>query len=76
LNSQTGEWIVKDSESTFFPDEWDMNKMFHEFNYAYKNKKHIQGNIFHSKTTENITVEFIINQDDKILTCYPLLNQD
>ena len=75
LNSQTGQWVEKETESTFFPDEWDLNKLFHEFNYAFQNKVWMEGNKFHSKTTDNIKIEFIINQDDKILTCYPVLEK-
>lgn len=76
LNCHTGKWIEKDSESTFFPDNWEINKLFHEFKFAYLNRKLIEGNKYHSKTTEDIKVEFIINQDEKILTCYPIIKNN
>ncbi len=72
LNEQTGQWIEKETESTFFPDDWDLNKLFHEYNCAFSNKCLTSGNVYHSMTSNNIKVEFIINQDDKILTCYPI----
>jgi hypothetical protein len=76
LNEQTGQWIEKESLSTFFSDNWDIDRLFYEFNYAFSNKYLSIGNAYHSMTSNNIKVEFIINQDDKILTCYPIVNTE
>jgi hypothetical protein len=76
LNEHTEQWIEKETESTFFPDDWDLNKLFHDFNKACSKKQIISGNVYHSMTSNNINVEFIINQDEKILTCYPIIEKE
>ncbi len=75
LNEQTGQWIEKETASTFFPDDWDINKLFHEFNYAFSKKYLIRGNVYYSITSNKIKVKFIINREEKILTCYPIFEK-
>lgn len=71
LNKNTGEWIIKEEITNFFPDEWSTNQLFHECSFAYSNRKNVSGKIYKSKTVGGITVTFIINESGEILTVYP-----
>lgn len=75
FNRQSCKWIPKTNFSTFFPDSWTMNKLFHECDFAYKNKIKIDERIFNSRTSNGILVKFIIDNDDKIITFYPILEK-
>ncbi len=68
-NHNNNEWIEKKESTNFFPDNWDLQKLFSELNYAYKNKVFHQGNIYLSKTTNNIKVKLIIKESE-IITIY------
>ncbi len=72
FNHNSNEWIEKKETTNFFPDNWDLEKLFSELNYAYKNKVYNEGNIYLSETTNNIKVKLII-KDSEIITIYPLL---
>ncbi len=70
LNSN--HWIEKDEPTNFFPDEWNLSKLFYELNFAYKNMQLLEGKVYMSKTTEGIPVKLIIDKKE-IITIYPLL---
>lgn len=72
LNHNNNEWIEKKEVTNFFPDDWDLQELFSQLNYAYKNKIFQEGNIYLSKTTNNIKVKLIIKESE-IITIYPLL---
>jgi hypothetical protein len=71
FNHNNNEWIEKKEVTNFFPDDWDLQELFSQLNYAYKNKVFQEGNIYLSKTTNNITVKLIIKESE-IITIYPL----
>lgn len=75
LNINTGEWIEKDEITNFFPDNWSVNRLFHECLFAYNNKKHVFNNIYKSKTISGVMVKFVINEQGKILTFYPEIDE-
>lgn len=72
FNHNNNEWIEKKEATNFFPDNWDLQKLFSELNYAFKNKVFHEGNIYLSKTTNSIKVKLIIKESE-IITIYPLL---
>ena len=65
-------WIEKKELTNFFPDEWDLAKLFKELNYAYNHKNHFDGKIYMSETSEKIPVKLIIDKNE-ILTIYPMI---
>lgn len=70
-NENTGEWIEKKDISNFFPVDWSIARVFKESSFAYQNKIHVSGQVYHAKTISGINVKFIIDQVNKILTFYP-----
>ena len=75
LNKKTGDWIEKDEVTTFFPDSWSVNELFHECYYAYTNRVPDTGNVYKSTTKNGIKVKLIINDENKLLTIYPVLDE-
>lgn len=72
-NDNTGEWIEKLEQSTFFPEHWSISKVFMECHFAYKNKRKESDSVFISKTSDGIKVKFIIDEGNNVLTFFPLL---
>ncbi|NIF07094.1 hypothetical protein F3J23_16780 [Chryseobacterium sp. Tr-659] len=72
-DSNIDEWIEKSEPTHFFPDDWTLEKLFSELNYAYENKIHQDGNIYLSETRDHIKVKLIIKESE-IITIYPLLD--
>lgn len=75
FNENTGEWIEKDSITTFFPDNWSVNRLFHECLFAYNNRRHILGKMYESKTISGVPVKFVINEQGKIMSVYPEIDE-
>lgn len=73
LNANTNIWVAKEEITTFFPDEWTVSKTFLECYSAYKTREKISGMTYKAKTQSGIPVRFIIDEKDKILTFYPIL---
>ncbi|UEQ75247.1 EndoU domain-containing protein [Chryseobacterium arthrosphaerae] len=71
-NHSNNQWIEKKEPTNFFPDNWDLEKLFSELNYVYNNRVYLEGNVYLSKTTDNIKVKLIIKESE-IITIYPLL---
>lgn len=67
------QWIEKKEQTHFFPDDWTLEKLFSELNYAYENKIYQDGSIYLSETRDHIKVKLIIKESE-ILTIYPLLD--
>jgi len=72
-NEITGEWIEKDEISNFFPESWSISRTFIECNYAYENKVFYSGKTYYSKTKSGIQVKFIIDEEKKVITFYPVI---
>ncbi len=73
FDSNTKKWILKKIPSTFFPKDWDRNKLFHECDFAYKKmvKKPNTHHVYISKTASDIPVEIIMKKD-KLVSIYPV----
>lgn len=70
-------WIKKltnNGYSTFFPKNWDKQRILEEIAFAFKNKELIKGSsvIFEGISTNGIKINFII-KNSKIITAYPIL---
>ena len=71
---KNGNWVRKDSITTFFPNHWDKTTSSKEILYAVENKKQKKDseNIYISETFSGILVEIII-VNNKMKTIYPIL---
>ncbi|HFK5508606.1 EndoU domain-containing protein [Elizabethkingia anophelis] len=72
-NEDTKKWVEKKELTHFFPNSWNLNRLFHELNYAYEHKIYEEGNIYLSRTSCGINVKLII-KGTEIMTIFPLLN--
>lgn len=63
------EWFEK--ESTFFPRIWSLNRLFHECDYAIKNKRKIGDFKYISSTSCGVPIEIII-QNQELKSIYPI----
>ena len=71
-----GNWVRKDSITTFFPNHWDKTTSSKEILFAVKNKRKKNGtdNIYVSETFSGILVEIVI-VNNKMKTIYPVLDR-
>ncbi len=71
---KNGNWVRKESITTFFPNHWDKTTSSKEILYAVENKKQKKDseNIYISETFSGILVEIII-VNNKMKTIYPIL---
>lgn len=76
INENTGEWIEKPELTTFFPDDWTISKVFMECHYAYKKRRKVSDLVFVSKTSEGISVKFIIDEENTVKTFFPLMGEN
>ncbi len=60
-------------KSTFFPKQWSLTQLFHECDFAFLNKRKIDGkdNLYFSTTISGIPVHIII-KDGEPKSIYPL----
>ncbi|MGQ3087871.1 EndoU domain-containing protein [Flavobacterium sp.] len=71
-NQNTGQWIIKEKETTLFPLSWDFQKYFTECEFTLNNKIKIGEYKYSSTTSCGIPVEIIV-KGDKLKSIYPLL---
>lgn len=69
FDSERNDWFEK--ESTFFPRIWSLNRLFHECDYAIKNKRKIGDFKYISSTSCGILVE-IIYKNHELKSIYPI----
>lgn len=74
LNMRNGKWIVKEKPTTFFPKEWDLQKLIDECEPAFNNKKEISKNIWVGYTKDKIPVRFIFSESNELKTVYPIFD--
>jgi hypothetical protein len=72
LNERTNKWIKKESVTTFFPVNWNLQKLIIECYYAYKNKVKTSETEYIGKTLSGIKVCFNYNNSGIFKTLYPL----
>ncbi len=71
--SSTGEYVRKDSQTTFFPIDWNLQRLVFECHHAYKNMKEIKSSIYHGYTESGILLEFVFGSENRFLSVYPIL---
>lgn len=71
MNKYTGKWIEKEEITSFFPDHWSINKLFHECSFAYNNRKHVDGRVYVAESMSGVRIKIIIDEHGRILTMYP-----
>lgn len=71
-NEISKQWIRKD-DTSFFPLSWSRFDILFRCQNAYLNRKRIGGRKYHGEAGDNITIEFIIDENDKLITFYPLV---
>ncbi len=71
---KTNLWIEKNEETTFFPKNWDIDKLFHELYHAFLTKKKIYDtqHIFESETLSGIKVK-IVEKNGILKSIYPII---
>ncbi len=69
FDSGRNEWFEK--ESTFFPRIWTMDRLFHECDFAIKNRTKIGEFAYTAFTLSNIQVEIII-RNQELKSIYPI----
>lgn len=63
--------VTNDGKSTFFPDDWDSQKIIDSINEAYANKVFDKGNIYVGKLNSGMEIEMYIGKDGKIISAFP-----
>jgi hypothetical protein len=68
-------WVQKKRTTTIFPLTWDIEKLFHECDFAVTNKVKCsdKAHAYHSTTMSGIKVEIIMTEN-KINSIYPLID--
>lgn len=72
FNERTEKWIKKSEPSTFFPENWGLQKLVNECYIAFTNKIQMDENSYRGKTSDNIEIEFII-KNNELKTLYPIV---
>ena len=75
FNKKKNEWINKSSPTHFFPENWTIQKLFKELDYAYLNKTHSKGSVYYGYTSEKIKVKIII-KNGNALTMFPVIEKN
>lgn len=72
LNLRTGKWIKKETETTFFPNDWDLQKLIDECYFAFLNKQKENNNEYTGRTKCGIKVSFIYSDAGEFQTVFPI----
>ncbi len=76
LNKYTDQWVEKEEVTNYFPDNWSIHQLFHECYFAFNNKIQVSDRIYKSQSISGIIVKFVIDENGKILTFFPELNEE
>jgi hypothetical protein len=73
FNKNTNQWTQKEQETSFFPEKWSINQLFHEIYYAFKHmsKDETKEFTFLSKTESGVSVKIII-KENQVKSIYPV----
>lgn len=70
-NPNSNRWVRKVKPTTFFPDNWDLQKLVFECENAFNNKTSISDKKYHGITKSGIPVVMVL-EDDNLKSIYPL----
>lgn len=62
--------------STFFPDDWDTQDVVDAIHEAYDNREFLQGNTYEGLTDEGIIIQMYLNNNDQIISAFPVYEGD
>jgi Bacterial EndoU nuclease len=74
VKDTTGKWIRKSGNkgySSFFPDNWDKQKVLEEITHAFNNKVFDTGNTWKGLTSNGIEIEMYIGTNGEIISAFP-----
>lgn len=66
------EKLSNQGKSSFFPNEFDAQKIVEEINIAYELKEHITGNTYEGLSNEEIVIRMYLDDRNKIISAYPI----
>ncbi|MDC9595220.1 EndoU domain-containing protein [Xenorhabdus sp. IM139775] len=71
FNSQTGQWVQKGPESTFFPQSWNRQQVMSEIKGAYKNAT-MQGSKWEGVSPSGVKIGGYLDKNGNINTAFPV----
>jgi len=74
VRATNGNWIPKTRQSTFFPRNWNDEKILREVENAFRNRVHTSGNTYRGLSSEGITIEMYLKTDGtrEIISAFPI----
>ena len=72
LSNRTNKWVRKESETTFFPTNWNKQRLIIECYYAFINREKQTETEFIGKTKSGIKVLFLYSKEGEFKTIYPI----
>jgi hypothetical protein len=72
LNERTNNWVRKEAETTFFPIDWDIQRLIDECYCAFKNRQKKSETEYIGVTCSGIRVLFQFSKDGQFKTVYPI----
>jgi len=72
FNKQTGQWVAKGPESTFFPASWNRNRVVTEIQGAYKNGS-VAGSKWEGVSPSGVRIGGYLDSSGNINTAFPIM---
>ena len=72
FDSNTGQWVAKGPESTFFPKSWNRAKVMSEIRGAYNNGTVLPNGKWSGISPSGVKIEGWLNSAGNINTAYPI----
>ncbi|HLQ73582.1 MAG TPA: EndoU domain-containing protein [Bacillota bacterium] len=58
--------------SSFFPDEWNTQRVVDAINEAYDTKAHLTGNTYEGISDDGVSIQMYLDNNDKIISAFPV----
>lgn len=68
---RTGEWVRKRTQSTFFPESWDRQRVRREVLEAYANKTDMPDGAWTGTSRSGMKIEGFVDETGRITSAYP-----
>ncbi|EGT8066147.1 EndoU domain-containing protein, partial [Listeria monocytogenes] len=59
-------------KSTFFPEDWNAQKIVDEINFAFSNKSHVESNIYVGVASNGMKIQMYLDKEGKIISAFPI----
>ncbi|MCK3668915.1 EndoU domain-containing protein [Photorhabdus noenieputensis] len=73
FNPQTGQWVQKGPESTFFPQSWSSQQIMSEIRGAHKNATIQPNGKWEGVSPSGVTIGGYLDRNGNINTAFPVL---